>query len=341
MKVLQFSGLINRDDAIDAIVRYLCNETIQIHVATLTPKSPIADTEYDIIGIPHYKLSSKTSHSYLDYILSIPKLFSIIRRHKIDIIHAHLFWVTIIATVTKFLVNILNKKKIKLIIHRHYTHDIDYLRGYKKFILKFLEFISYRYADLIIVPTTSINKIIASEYDDYVLEKVKKIPHCFKFDANKYNMLSRDERLEFRRKMGAEDAFVIVNVGSQRWQKGQHVLIKSFADLLKVVPNAQLWLVGSGPDTDKLKHLASSLGLLDGDKGPCKFWGFRPADQVRLFIGAADLFVHPTFSEAFPQVMVETLVLGTPLIITPVSGAVDHLEHKKHAWFVPINELIA
>jgi len=63
--------------------------------------------------------------------------------------------------------------------------------------------------------------------------------------------------------------------------------------------------------------------------------------EVRDLIAASDLFVHPTFSEAFPQVMVESLSLGVPLVITPVSGAVDYLRHGETAWLVPREDVAA
>jgi glycosyltransferase involved in cell wall biosynthesis len=331
--------VINREDAIDTIIRYMDKKKVQIEVATLRPESPIMPTKYESIGLNHHKLLKTFKESYLDYIRGLNQLYRIVQERKIDIIHVHLFWPSLIAVSIKKILRIKRKKSIKVIIHRHYTHDIDYLDSFKRKVLKELEYWSYRNSDMIIVPTYMIKNVIYSDYQASNLPPLAVIPYVFNFDSEKYQTPPVGVVNQLRRSMKAdEDTFVIINVGSHRWQKGQHKLLEAFREFHSTVPKSQLWLVGNGPDTDKLMSLARTLGLFSDQDSPCKFIGFKPAQEVRLLIASSDIFVHPTFSEAFPQVMIEALAQNKPLIITPVSGAVDYLIDKEHAFFVNIND---
>ncbi|RMF52215.1 MAG: glycosyltransferase, partial [Bacteroidetes bacterium] len=129
------------------------------------------------------------------------------------------------------------------------------------------------------------------------------------------------------------------NLGSHRRQKGQFELIQAFSRVFAQQRNIRLWLVGEGPDTPALRERAQQLRLTEPEADPpCRFFGWQKADQVRLLLGSCDLVVHPTHSEAFPQVMVEALIHQRPLVITPVSGVKEWLRHPQDAWIIPIQD---
>ena len=63
------------------------------------------------------------------------------------------------------------------------------------------------------------------------------------------------------------------------------------------------------------------------------FAGFR--NDVAACMKACDLVVHPSLSEAFCQVLIETMSVGTPLISTDVGGASEVIEHGVTGTLVP------
>lgn len=336
IKVWHIAGTINRYDFIDTIVRHIDRERFEVGVVTFRRESNIEPPRYEEVGIPHRVVPVPSYRAYGAYGRAAWRLSQILRQEGVQILHAHHYWESVIAALIKRFY-----PAIKIVLSRHYTWDILRLGFIKRKVLLWMENWSYQMADRLVVPTEYMARLVKQLHTGGV--RVEVIPYGFEFSAEKYRCPSQEGRWAVRTEQGvSEEHFVVINVASHRVQKGQHVLLKAFQEFYAAVPQARLWLVGEGPDTPMLKALAEELGLLGGGaQAPCRFLGWRRGLEVRDLMAAADLMVHPTFSEAFPQVMVEGLSLGLPLVITPVSGAVDYLLHGETAWFVPIDNVEA
>ncbi len=93
----------------------------------------------------------------------------------------------------------------------------------------------------------------------------------------------------------------------------------------------QLDIVGSGPAEASLKKRVRDLGL-----GRWVRFGEPVAgeDKVRLW-RQADLFVLPSYREALPYVVLESLASGTPMATTAVGGVAEAVADGEHVVFVP------
>ena len=336
IRVWHLARTINRYDFIDTIVRYLDKERFETGVITFHRESNIEPPRYEEVGIAHRVIPVSSYRAYGRYVAIVWPLARMLRQEKVQILHAHHYWEGVVAALAKKLY-----PSLRLILHRHYTEDVLRLPPFKQRVMLGIERWMYGHADLTIVPTHYMGKIVKDLHPH--LTNIEVIPYGFELSAEKYQRPSKAQRQAIRVQYGASEAhFVIINVATHRRQKGQHILLEAFQKFWLVYPQARLWLVGEGPETPVLKALAEELGLLAGGvEAPCRFLGWRRGLDVRDLMGAADLFVHPTFSEAFPQVMVESLSLGVPLVITPVSGAVDYLKHGETAWLVPREDVTA
>jgi glycosyltransferase involved in cell wall biosynthesis len=336
IRVWHFAGTINRHDFIDTVVRYLDRERFEVGVVTFLRESNIESPQYEEVGIPHRVIPVSSYRAYGAYLRAAWRLAQMLRQEGVEILHAHHYWEGFVAALAKKLY-----PRVQLVLHRHYTEDVLRLPPLKRRVLLGLERWMYKQADRLVVPTDFMARLVRQLHSK--VGHIEVIPYGFAFSAEKYQRPSEERRQAVRSQYGASDGhFVIVNVATHRLQKGQHVLLRAFQKFYGVVPQGRLWLVGEGPETPMLKALAEELGLLQGGlEAPCRFLGWRRGLEVRDLIAASDLFVHPTFSEAFPQVMVESLSLGVPLVITPVSGAVDYLRHGETAWLVPREDVAA
>lgn len=111
--------------------------------------------------------------------------------------------------------------------------------------------------------------------------------------------------------------FPIVFVGRLIHEKGGATLIRA----LKDVPEADLHFFGSGPDEERLRSLNSELGL----EGRCFFHGSLPDVANAMALGQI-LVVPSEWEEAFPNVVLEGMSLGLPVVVSRSGGMPEMIE---------------
>jgi glycosyltransferase involved in cell wall biosynthesis len=129
------------------------------------------------------------------------------------------------------------------------------------------------------------------------------------------------DRVEARRALGlAKYGPLLVSVGTLARRKGFHLVLEAMASLRRRYPRLRFVLVGSdGPEgamEAELRQLAARLEL--GDQ--VVFAGSRGRDELALWYSAADVFVLASAHEGCPNVVLEALACGTPVVATPVGN---------------------
>lgn len=111
------------------------------------------------------------------------------------------------------------------------------------------------------------------------------------------------------------EAELVVYVGRLVPEKGLRELLDAAAMLAPQRPRLRLALIGDGPMRAELEsRLAADPSLriaLPGALGP---------QEVARWMAAADLVTLPSYSEGHPNVLVEALACGRPVVATPVGG---------------------
>jgi glycosyltransferase involved in cell wall biosynthesis len=108
------------------------------------------------------------------------------------------------------------------------------------------------------------------------------------------------------------DGPVMIAVGNLLRSKGQDVAIRALAAL----PGWTLLVVGGGADAAAFETLARALGV--GDR--VRFLGRVPHDDLARFYAAADVSVLASMREGWPNVLLESMACGTPVIASDVGG---------------------
>ncbi|WP_236246279.1 glycosyltransferase [Streptomyces sp. CC210A] len=124
----------------------------------------------------------------------------------------------------------------------------------------------------------------------------------------------------------AATAPVVVCVGRLCRQKGQDVLLRSWAAVAERVPQARLVLVGDGPSADVLRGAAPPSVVFAGAVADAAPW-YR----------AADLAVLPSRWEGMALAPLEAMASGRPVLLTDVDGARESLPpgHAAHCLVPP------
>jgi glycosyltransferase involved in cell wall biosynthesis len=107
-------------------------------------------------------------------------------------------------------------------------------------------------------------------------------------------------------------------VGNLVESKGVHLTIAALADF----PDAMLLVVGEGPEDAHLHQLAARLGIAKR----VRFLGSLAHSQLCDYYNAADVMVLASSREGMPNVVLESLACGTPVVAAPFDGVTELLD---------------
>lgn len=124
------------------------------------------------------------------------------------------------------------------------------------------------------------------------------------------------------------DVMRIVSVGRLNHQKGLDTLLTSLARL--TCANWELLLIGQGEEETRLREMASGSGIL----GRVRFLGWQ--SNPYSWLASSDIFVLSSRWEGMPNVMLEAMALGLPVISTDCpTGPREILDHGRFGTLVP------
>lgn len=165
-----------------------------------------------------------------------------------------------------------------------------------------------RAADRLLVVSEDLGRLAVQRYGaDHA--RVRVIPNgC---DAATFHLA---DRAAARRALGiAPDAELVLYVGRLVPEKGLRELFAAAGRLAARRPKLQLALVGGGP-------MRAGLEALAGGAGNARLAGPLAPEAVARWMAAADVVTLPSYSEGHPNVLVEALACGRPVVATDVGG---------------------
>jgi glycosyltransferase involved in cell wall biosynthesis len=104
----------------------------------------------------------------------------------------------------------------------------------------------------------------------------------------------------------------LLSVGNLLGFKGHGVVIEA----LSLLPQYELVIAGGGPDRAAFEALARQCGV----SGRVRFVGSLSQQDLRRYYCAADALVLASSREGWPNVLLEAMACGTPVIATDVGG---------------------
>jgi glycosyltransferase involved in cell wall biosynthesis len=319
LRVMHFAHIINRYDFIDNVVRNVAAERFEASAATFVSETNIAAPRFAADGIPHHVLGARSRR---DYPVVAARLARLLRERRIDVLHAHHFDPGAIAWAATRL-----HPSTRLVIGRHYSDDHHaYLTGLKRHGYLGAERIVHSGAARIVAPSRMIRDLLV-ERQGVPADKVAVIP--YPFDPARYRLPAAEELRRLRAELGIENRFVIATVARILPKKGHSYLLAALRELAGELPRLVWVVLGDGPQRAELESEVGAAGLSDR----VRFTGWR-TDALAV-IAAADAIVQPTLQEAYSQVMVEAQWMGTPLVMTDVSGVGDLVIGEETGIVVP------
>ncbi len=124
------------------------------------------------------------------------------------------------------------------------------------------------------------------------------------------------------------DRPLILAAGRLHVNKGFDVLLQSLTE----IPDAILWLAGSGPEEQSLKQLCHQLGLDER----VRFLGWR--SDVTALMRTADLFVCPSRHEGLGSIVMESWAHRCPIVATRSQGPGEVITDGESGLLTPIDD---
>jgi len=126
----------------------------------------------------------------------------------------------------------------------------------------------------------------------------------------------------------------LICVGRLSAEKGHLGLLNAFASVRARNLDAELVLVGDGPERLRIEQAVQTLNLQD----VVHLTGVLAENETLEQIAHADILVLASFMEGLPVVLMEALALGVPVVATRVAGIPELVVHEKDGLlFSPAN----
>lgn len=172
-----------------------------------------------------------------------------------------------------------------------------------------------------------INNITCKKADKIVCvsESVKNDQiNTYKVDSQKlvtiYNSCKlQDEKIVYDKKYESD----IITIGRLNIQKGQWHLIKAFKLVLEEYPNSKMLILGNGKLEKKLKKLIKENNM----EKNIEIKSF--VNNVQDYLANSKIFVLPSIYEGLPNVVLEAMAIGLPVIATDCYGGTREILHPQ------------
>ncbi len=251
----------------------------------------------------------------LQYPVAVRRLVRFLKDENVDILHTHLFYSGLIGVLTKWL-----RSKTIVALMRHHTSVVRMLGS--RFHVAADKWMAKK-ADHVLTVSHAAQAYMIDI--DHIKRDDIQVVHLG-FDFQKLSPNTED-RMRVRTEFGfAENDFVIGYVANFARGKGHVQLIDAFAKIAGEIPQARLFFAGRGNSDDA----RSATAGIPSDK--ITFAGWRR--DIPACLNAMDLFVQPSLSEAFSQVLIEAMGVGLPVIATDVGGAGEVIENDKNGILI-------
>jgi glycosyltransferase involved in cell wall biosynthesis len=301
-------------------VSYLTKELDRIGYETTLVAGSIGGSEGSMeyiaqeLGVePVYLPALQREISPVHDLVAARELLALIRQLRPDVLHTH---TAKAGAVGRLAAQLAGRARPKVVVHTFHGHV---LRGYfgpaKTEAFRRLEQGLARSSDALIAVSPEVK-------DDLVAlgvalpEKITVIRLGLDLDARLTTAPGAAEAL--RAELGVPPERLLVGwLGRMTGIKRVDELLLAFAALCSSGVDADLLLVGDGPDRHELEGLATELGI----RGRCHFTGFRT--DVGTIYAASDVVALTSANEGTPVTVIEAQAAGKPVVSTDVGGVRD------------------
>ncbi len=230
-----------------------------------------------------------------------------IKKHDIQVIHAHLPWAGIIAKMVGRLTNV-------PVIYTEHNKQERYHR-----ITRLLNLTTMNWLTTIVAVSEDVAVSIKKHKPNLhaVLQVILNGVNTQEFAPHKFSGKEIRKALNI-----AEDALIVGTIAVFRFQKRLDVWIEIAQKILTKIPSAHFIIVGDGPLKEMLMEKRKSLGMEER----IHFTGLQT--EVRPYLAAFDIYMMSSVFEGLPIALLETMASGCAVVSTDAGGIKEVIRHN-------------
>jgi len=280
-------------------------------VCCLWKSGPVAE-EIERKGV---KVICLGARSRLDLTV-VPKLFRLLKREEIHIIHSFLFHANMLGRIVGRLAG------VPVILCSERTMEME---GKHRL---FVNRLTAPLADKVIAVCEAVREFAIAEIG---IRPDKLITIYNGIDLNEFSPNpNQEETEEAKRELGITPSHKVVGtVGHLEEEKGCEYLLRAAAQVSVQDEKVIFLLVGDGSQRAKLETLAQDLGI----SSQVMFMGHR--NDVPKLLSVMDVFVLPSLYEGLPNALLEALAACRPVVATQVGGIPEVVADGETGILIP------
>lgn len=272
----------------------------------------------DAAGIPVRRLEVRGLAS-LSALRAGQEIRRIVRRERIDVVHAHDPYANVLAVPWARLA-----RRVGVIASQRWWRNVHPTR------VRVANRLSYSMAHRVLVNSAAIGELLVQR-ERVPRDKVVVVPNFVARDA--FTPLPPARREQWRQRFGVADNAIAVGVVANLHPVKNHgMLLRALARVARERPRLTAVFVGDGSERASLEAQVRALGL--GDQ--VRFAG-RVAHEPGL-PSVFDIVALPSREEGFPNAVVEAMAAGRPVVATAAGGTVDAVVPGQTGFLVPVDD---
>lgn len=182
----------------------------------------------------------------------------------------------------------------------------------------------YGQMDCIYVPSRYYLELLAGNGFDR--EKMQVLPRGV--DVERFSPMHRDP--EFWRRRGMNGGLKYLYVGRVSREKNLDVLLDAFRLMPQTGCPADLLIVGDGPDRSQLENRFGDPRI--------RFTGYLHGEELAKAYASSDVFVFPSATDTFGNVVLEAQASGLPAIVSDQGGPPEIIAAHTSGLVVPAGQ---
>lgn len=322
-------------------VAFFSDMLVKDHDGCMRTMFHILDRKPDEVDIKFFTGSDSSLHSISvpdvtlpfnkDYKMALPFLKQSELKNALADFNPDLIHIATPSALGSFAANYGHKHGIKVSTIYH-THYLSYISAYLKSVPALIPLMRmamasrlrkfYNTCDLILVPTP----IIRDELEEIGILSHKMALWARGLDKNTFNPDAGDKNW-LADQMGNENPTVLF-ASRLVWEKNLETLIRIYGELKQSSVDLNFVIAGDGSARKELEAVmprAHFLGAVD-------------QKELARYYASADVFVFPSVSETYGNVVVEAMACGTPCVIGNGGGTTTFIDQGVNGWKVPAYE---